>query len=83
MPRVHVNRYNVTLASARININRPLSKYRVAINHGCGVGVEVGVALSRGNESGVGVGADQAALTPTPELLLKFVASLAQWPMQS
>ena len=36
---------------------------------GVGVGVGVGVARSRGNEPGVevGVGADHAALTPTPE----------------
>ena len=34
---------------------------------GCGVGAGVGVAGSRGNEPGVGVGVDQIALTPTPE----------------
>ena len=44
-------------------------------NQGYGVGVRV--ARSRGNEPKVGVGNDHAALTPTKEHLLEFVASLA------
>ena len=41
----------------------------ITFEQGCGVGVRagVGVARSRGNHPGVGVGVDQIASTPTPE----------------
>ena len=41
---------------------------------GCGVGVEVGVTRSSGNEPGVGVGVgvDHATSTPTPGRLVQY-----------
>ena len=47
--------------------NLALNSNRKHLDQGCGVGARVGVARSRGNEQGVGVGVDQTASIPTPE----------------